>query len=142
MSDFKINGEFVQGLIANRLHYAQATEVGQMILEDTSVDHSRYIKAEVEYVEHLVSVTAEMLRLACTHSLLGYPDEVNSYFLNEDSRAFPSYPEKEFPETIDEYIDEVAHDLVTMSSISAPDIVSELQDCIQMIIEWIEERTV
>jgi hypothetical protein len=129
-----------QGLIANRLYYTQAMEVSSLIREEAgdSITES-YLEAEAEYVDLEIKRTYEMIRICIMQQLVTESDDVMTYYLNGDNRAFPLEDEDVLPDTIDEYLWEIANDLVTLFSTPAPDVIAEIEDFMQDIIDHHKE---
>jgi hypothetical protein len=137
MSRFRISGEMAQGLIANRLYYTQAMEISSLIREEAgdSITES-YLEAEAEYVDLEIKRTYEMIRICIMQQLVTESDDVMAYYLDGDNRAFPLEDEGVLPDTIDEYLWEIANDLVTLFSTPAPDVIAEIEDFMQDIIDY------
>lgn len=140
MSRFRISGEMAQGLIANRLYYTQAMEVSSLIREEAgdSITDS-YLEAEEEYIDLEIKRAYEMIRICIMQQLVTESDDVMAYYLNGGNRAFPLEDEGVLPDTIDEYLFEIANDLVTLFSTPAPDVIAEIEDFMQDIIDYHKE---
>jgi len=138
ISKFRFSGNIAQALLMTRLQYTQMLEVNGLIIENVGEEAFKSLQPiEDNYTLNMVEQAAETIRLTVLTSGLE-PDQV-AYFENPTNSAFPADRTGDvYNVTLEDYFQEIAEDLVTLTAIPAPDIIRECERTVGEVIDFVD----
>ena len=138
ISKFRFSGNIAQALLMTRLQYTQMLEVNGLIIENVGEKAFESLQPiEDNYTLNLIEQVAETIRLCVLTS--GLEPEQVKYFEDPTNSAFPDEEGGDvYNVTIEDYYQEIAEDLVSLTPIPAPNIVAECERTIGEIIDFVD----
>lgn len=133
-TELKLPTAIKESLLQARLHCTQSNEMTSMIAEgeDKMSNKINIWKFHETYVEAVEAKVVASLNLGIVQAILDCGDEyvaLGAYMSNGESLAFPGQNAEHpyLPDTIDEYVRELARDICSTVTISALDLIDEVE---------------
>lgn len=123
-----------------RLHCTQSNEQTSLLAElAASVDKKVELwQAHSRYTEAVEAQVVSMINLGLVQAVIDGGEEFTElglYISNGESLAFPKATSQMLPDTVDEYVQELANDICCTYMLSALDLVDEIENWIWEINE-------
>lgn len=139
-TEFKLPNTVKESLLMARLHCTQSNEQTSLLAELTpSVDKKVELwQTHSRYTEAVEAQVVSMINLGLVQAVIDGGEEYTElglYISNGESLAFPKAGSQMLPDTVDEYVRELANDICCTYTLSALDLVDEIENWIWEINE-------